>query len=265
MWGDPELVSVAGHRLRIVRAGEGPPLLLINGIGAPAEMWTPLVRHFSGAQLVAVDLPGAGSSPAPRWPLRIRELARLLSALLDRLRYRRVDVLGYSLGSLVAQELAWRSPERVRRLVLCAASAGVGTLPPRPLAALLMLTPVRYQHARLARVLVPRIAGGRTARDPAALEAGLAPRLLTPPSTWGYIGQLYAATGWSSAPWLRRLRQPTVILHGTEDPVVPVSNARNMARLMPNARLHLLEGAGHLFLLDEPARAVPVLEAFLGR
>jgi pimeloyl-ACP methyl ester carboxylesterase len=265
VWGKPEFVIVEGHRLRVVGAGSGSPLLLINGIGAPAEMWTPLTKHFSGPEFVAVDLPGIGSSPPSRRPLRIRGLARLLTGVLDQLGYRKVDVLGFSFGSFVAQELAWRAPERVRRLVLCAASGGVGTLPPKPLAAVLMLTPARYQNDELARRVVPRIAGGRTARDPAVLQAGLVHRLANPPSTPGYLGQLYAASGWSSAPWLRRVRHSTLILHGTDDPVVPVANARTMTRVMPNAQLHILEGAGHLFLLDEPAAVAPVLSSFLAR
>lgn len=265
MWGSQENVVVDGHPLRVVRSGSGPPLLLLNGIGAPAEMWTPLIDHFSGPGFVAVDLPGVGSSPTARPPLRIRGLARLLSGLLDQLGYPRVDVMGYSFGSIVAQELAWRAPERVRRLVLCAASGGVGTLPPEPLAALLMLTPARYQNDELARRAVPHIAGGRTAADPTALRAGLVHRLANPPSTAGYLAQLYAASGWSSAPWLRRVRHRTLILHGTDDPVVPVANARSMAKVMPNAQLHLLEGAGHLFLLDEPEAAVSALSGFLTR
>jgi poly(3-hydroxyoctanoate) depolymerase len=248
-----------------MRAGSGRPLLLVNGIGAPAEMWTPLIRRLSGLELVAVDLPGTGSSPPARAPLRVRGLARLLTGLLDELDYKKIDVLGYSFGSIVAQEMAWRSPERVHRLVLCAASGGMGTLPPKPSAALLMLTPARYQNGELASRLVPRIAGGRTARDPAALQDGLVHRLANPPSMYGYLGQLYAASGWSSAPWLRRVRHRTLILHGTEDPVVSVANARSMANIMPNAQLHILAGAGHLFLLDEPESVVPVLMDFLAR
>jgi pimeloyl-ACP methyl ester carboxylesterase len=228
-------------------------------------MWTPFVKHFQGPEIIAVDLPGVGSSPSARYPLRIRALAELLTGLLDQLGYAKVDVLGYSFGSLVAQEMAWRSPERVRRLVLCAASGGVGTRPPKPLAALMMLTPARYQNGELARRAVPHIAGGRTATDPVALQEGLVHRLANPPSTSGYLGQLYAASGWSSAPWLRRVKHRTLILHGTDDPVVPVENAHSMVRVMPNAQLHVLEGAGHLFMLDDPDAVVSVLSSFLAR
>ena len=79
----------------------------------------------------------------------------------------------------------------------------------------------------------------------------------------GYYYQLAASTGWSSLPFLRLIRQPTLIVAGDDDPIVPVVNARIMARLMPDARLHVYAGAGHLFLLDQAAEAAERVDAFL--
>jgi poly(3-hydroxyalkanoate) depolymerase len=265
MWGAAQTVTVGDHPLRVVRRGEGSPLLLINGIGAPAEMWSPLAEHLNGRELVAVDLPGVGSSPPSHRPLRMRGLAELVAGLLDQLGHDRIDVLGYSFGGSVAQELAWRAPDRVGRLVLCASSSGVGSTPPRPLAAMMILTPARYENRSLARWIMPAVAGGRTRRDAAVLEATLTHRLANPPSRLGYLHQLYAITGWSSNPWLRRIRHRTLLLHGDQDPLVPVINARLMAKAMPDARLHVLEGAGHLFLIDEPGSVVGELNGFLSR
>jgi poly(3-hydroxyoctanoate) depolymerase len=254
---------VAGIPLRVARAGEGPPLLLINGLGASLEMWDPFVSAVSGREVIAFDLPGAGLSGYTRWPMRMPALARTVRMLLDHLGYRQVDVLGYSLGGLLAQEFAYRMPDRTRRLVLGATTPGVPSIPPNPLVALMMLSPARYYDRRLAEFIVPRIAGGRTARDPAVLRAGLNPRLARPPTVTGYLHQLYAVTGWSSHSWLRRLRQPTLVVHGDDDPVVPVANARYLARTIPGARIHVIPGAGHLFLFDDPGRAVAVIEQFL--
>lgn len=265
MWGREEVVTVGGQRLRVVKLGVGSPLLLINGIGAPAEMWAPLVPHLGDHEIVAFDLPGVGSSPPSRRPLRMRGLAEIVVGLLDHLGYGRIDVLGYSFGAVLAQELARRAPERVGRLVLAAASTGVGSLPPRPVAGILMLTPARYQNRAVARRILPAIAGGRTRRDQHALEANLEHRLANPPSRLGYLEQIYAVTGWTSNPWLRRIRHRTLILHGDDDPLVPVVNARNMARIMPDARLYVVPGAGHLFLLDEPGSVVDALTGFLAR
>lgn len=265
MWGSAQTVTVGDHRLRVVRRGEGSPLLLINGIGASAEMWAPLAATLTGRELVAVDLPGVGSSPPSHRPLRMPGLADLVTGLLDELGHDRIDVLGYSFGGSVAQELAWRAPDRVGRLVLCASTSGLGSAPPRPLAAMMIMTPTRYENRTLARWIMPAVAGGRTRRDAAVLEATLTQRLANPPSRLGYLHQLYAIAGWSSNPWLRRLRHRTLLVHGDQDPLVPLINARVMAKTMPDARLYVLEGAGHLFLVDEPGSVVVELNGFLSQ
>ena len=109
LWTE-DFVRVGGLRLRVARQGSGAPLLLINGIGAPLEMWRPLARRLPGRELVMFDLPGSGRSQTPALPLRMAGLARVVTDLLDELGLRTVDVLGYSLGGLVAQELARRAP-----------------------------------------------------------------------------------------------------------------------------------------------------------
>lgn len=263
MWGQEQVIEVEGLPLRVVRAGSGRPLLLINGIGAAAEMWAPFVARVPEHEIVAFDLPGTGASPPLRHMTRMRGLAKLVALLIDALGFRSLDVLGYSFGGIVAQELVRRSPERVERLVLCATSPGVISVPPNPLTALLMLTPARYSDPELAARIVPMIAGGRTQRDPMALREHLADRLVRPPSTRGYLQQLYAVTGWSSMPWLRSIQHETLIMAGDEDPLVSLLNARYMAATMPRARLRVVRGGGHLFLLDEPASVVHELGRFL--
>jgi poly(3-hydroxyalkanoate) depolymerase len=258
-----EFVRVGDLLLRVARRGAGPPLLLINGIGAPIEMWQPLARRLDGHEVIMFDLPGSGRSRAPAVPLRMPGFARVAAGLLDALGHARVDVLGYSFGGLVAQELSRLAPARVRRLVLCATAAGVPSLPPHPLTLMLMLTPARYYTRSLGAWIVPRIAGGRTARDARALRRDLDYRQANPPSVVGYAQQLFAATGWSSQLWLHQLRQRTLVLHGDDDPLVPLANARWMSQRLPNSRLHVLEGAGHLFLVDEPGRIVGTIEDFL--
>src|SRR2546423_1417505 len=94
--------------VRVARIGAGEPLLLINGLGANLEMWQPLVRELSCArELIAFDLPGTGRSARPRWPLRMPQLARLVIELLDELGHEQLDVLGYSLGGIVAPTSRW--------------------------------------------------------------------------------------------------------------------------------------------------------------
>ena len=261
-WRD-EYVTAAGLRLRVGRHGSGPPLLLITGIGAHLDMWAPFAAHAGERELVAFDPPGAGLSQRPGLPLRMSGLARVVTAMLDVLGLERVDVLGYSFGGGLAQELAYRAPERVRRLVLCATAPGLGGSPPRPMAALMLASPARYYHPRLLELSIAHIAGGRTAREPGALDRQAAERLLHPPSPIGYAYQLYAVAGWSSLPWLRRVPHRTLVVSGEDDPAVPLRNGRLLAGRLPDARLHVVPGGGHLFLLDEPENAAPVIRAFL--
>jgi poly(3-hydroxyalkanoate) depolymerase len=255
---------VGGLGMRIAtQDGDGVPLLLITGIGAHVGMWEPFARRMSGRRLVAFDAPGTGGSELPRLPMRIPALAAHVLALLDALELDRVDVLGYSWGGGLAQVLAHRAPRRVRRLVLCATSVGLGGTPPRPLAALMLATPARYCHPALLRLTIPVIAGGRTAREPDLLQTQAGARLANPPSLRGYAYQLLATAGFSSLPWVHELRQPTLIVAGDEDPAVPPANARQLARLIPDAHLHIVRGGGHLFLLDQPDDGAPPIRDFL--
>ena len=181
-------------------------MLLITGIGANLDMWAPLERLLPGRELVAFDAPGVGLSQRPPRPLRMGSLARIVRELMDVLALERADVLGYSFGGALAQELARRAPERVRRLVLCATGPGLGGMPPKPMAALMLASPARYYHPRLLELSIPHIAGGRTARDRSVLAEHAGARLAHPPDVLGYAYQLYAAAGWTSLPWLRSLK-----------------------------------------------------------
>ncbi|HEX4109109.1 MAG TPA: alpha/beta fold hydrolase [Solirubrobacteraceae bacterium] len=259
----PARVRVAGMNLRVARRGEGRPLLLLTGIGANLDMWGPFEHLLDGREVIALDAPGTGLSDRPPYPIRMRQLAEVVVGVLDELGVARTDVLGYSFGGLLAQELARRSPERVRRLILCATAQGTFVFPPRPLPALMLMSPARYYHPALFRLMMPRIAGGRTRRDPAQLDNQATARLARPPELIGYAFQLYAASGFTSLPWLHSLRQPTLIIAGDDDPIIPLANARLMAGLIPDARLRIVKGGGHLLLLDEPGTVIDDIYAFL--
>jgi poly(3-hydroxyoctanoate) depolymerase len=258
-----ERVRAAGLELRVARSGSGPPLVLLTGIGANVDMWRPFERLVRGREVIALDAPGTGLSERPRWPQRMRGLAGVVVAVLDELELATADVLGYSFGGLLALELAHRAPERVRRLVLCATAQGLPVIPPSPVPALLLMTPARYYHPRLFRAIVPLIAGGRTRREPSQLQSQAAARLGRPPGLLGYAFQLYAASGFTSVPWLHRIEAPALIIAGDDDPIIPLANPKLMARLMPNATLRVVRGGGHLFLLDEPESVIEDIEGFL--
>ncbi len=255
-------VDLSGTRLRVAERGSGPPLLLLMGIGGNLEMWRPFASLVTGRRLIAFDAPGTGRSEIGHLR-RMTGLADLTARLLDALGYTTVDVLGYSFGGALAQELAHRHPWRVRRLVLGATMCGLGGLPAWPAVYWHMAHPLRYHSERYLRWVSPRIYGGRSRALAAGGEDSLRARLGSPPGLLGYASQLAAISGWSSLPWLHRLRAPTLILAGDDDPLIPLPNARLLEWRIPDARLHVIRGGGHLFLLDQPEDVLAEVEAFL--
>jgi poly(3-hydroxyoctanoate) depolymerase len=256
-------VEVEGLRLRVSTEGGGPPLLLIMGIGGNLEMWRPFRELLSGVTTIAYDAPGTGGSSVQRWPQRMRSLARLAVGVLDQLGIDRVDVLGYSFGGAVAQELARGWPGRVRRLILGATNAGLGSVPGNPVALSLLATPLRYYSEAHLRWMLPIAMGGASGRDAAATAMQAHLRFASRPSIRGYAWQLAAVTGWSSMPWLHRIKQPTLIALGEKDPLIPAINARLMRTRLPDARLYIVRDGGHLFLMDQAEEIVAVIEDFL--
>ncbi len=137
-------LRIRGLRLHVREAGDGPPLLLVNGIGAHVGMWRPLEQTLPDIRVISYDAPGTGRSETPLLPLTIPALAGLAEGVLDALGCEQVDVLGYSFGGIVAQHLARRAPERIRRLVLAATTPGWGGVSGSLAMMAHMSTPLRY-------------------------------------------------------------------------------------------------------------------------
>jgi poly(3-hydroxyoctanoate) depolymerase len=258
------VIAADGVRLRVRRRGTGRPLLIITGIGAGLELAEPFEDELlaRGRATISFDAPGVGGSSPYRWPRRMSGIARTVEVLLDELGVGAVDVLGVSMGGLVAQQLAHQAPHRVRRLVLAATAPGLGGVPGSPCVVARLATPRRHRRPEHLAAIAGTIYGGRYRQDPAAARHHTHAHLAG--TSWrGYLGQLYAVTGWSSLPWIWRLPQPTLVLAGDDDPIVPVVNARILAALIPRVQVHVAEGLGHLFLLEEPAAMADLVSAFL--
>ena len=121
--------------------------------------------------------------------------------------------------------------------------------------------PLRHLSAAYATRVAGSLYGGRARLDPA--RYGVLIGSGRPPTWVGYLGQLYAVTGWSSIPWLHQLRSRTLVMNGEDDPIVRTLNGRIMAALIPDARLEIIRGGGHLFLLDQSKEAADLVHAFL--
>jgi poly(3-hydroxyoctanoate) depolymerase len=252
-------------RLRTSVRGSGTPVLLITGLGASLDIGAPFERKLAanGLQPISFDAPGIGESTPYRCPRRMPGVARTVERMLDALGYGRVDVLGVSFGGVIAQQLAHQAPDRVRRLVLAATGPGLGGMPGSPRVLLSLATPRRYFQPDYYRRIAGRIYGGAARRDPEALLHGSVARFIERPTLQGYLGQIYAISGWTSVPWLWTLQQPTLVLSGDDDPIVPLANGRILAACIPNARLHVMRRGGHLFPLENPAEVARLVAVFL--
>jgi poly(3-hydroxyoctanoate) depolymerase len=260
-----EIVTAGGLTMRLsIQSHPGDhPLLLINGIGAPLELWGTFRRKLD-VETIAFDAPGTGASAPPRRPRSMWELARSVSAALDKLGYGTVDVLGISWGGGLAQHLAMVRRSRVRRMILVCTAFGLGSIPANPRVALELLRPTRYfSPSHLARV-GPALFGGEIRRKPELLRHQARLRSQHRPSTRGYVYQLLAASTWVSLPWLPLVQAETLVLLGEDDPIVHTVNGRILRRVLPNASLRVVPGAGHLFLLDQPDAAAAIVRDFLG-
>jgi poly(3-hydroxyalkanoate) depolymerase len=262
---DIRFVETDGVRLRASVSGTGPPLLIITGLGASLELASPFERELNrcGIQTISYDAPGVGASTPYPWPRRMRGVARTAERLLDALGYGTVDVFGVSLGGVVAQQLAHQAPKRVRRLVLAATGPGLGGVPGSPRVLWELATPRRYYQPDYYRRIAGVIYGGAARRDPDALLHGSLARFIHRPTVRGYVGQVYSIAGWTSTPWLWRLQQPTLVMAGDDDPIVPLVNGRILAWLIRDATLRVMPGGGHLFVLENPPAVAREVADFL--
>ncbi|MEV0431693.1 poly(3-hydroxyalkanoate) depolymerase [Nocardia sp. NPDC050413] len=256
-------LRINGRRWRVaVRAGQGRPLLMCNGIGARLELLEPFLDRLDPAiPVIRFDVPGIGGSEMPRLPYNFATLACALGDVLDELGYPETDVLGISWGGGLAQQFAFQNPRRCRRLVLVATATGMLMVPAHPRVLSKMITPRRYRDRAYAAAIAATIYGGRLRAEPALAQEILHHHAGRAPGP-GYALQLLAGAGWTSLPFLPLIRQPTLILAGDDDPIVPVINAKTMHRLMPDSVLHIYPD-GHLGLVTRADDLGPRVAEFL--
>lgn len=255
--------DVDGQKLRTgIKHGTAnrPPLLMFNGIGANLELAEPFMNALEDTTGIIFDVPGVGGSPAPALPYRPSTLSRLAKRLGEILGHDRVDVSGVSWGGGLAQQFAYQYPGVCRKLVLAATAPGITMIPGTPNVLMKMASPRRYTDPGYFRSIPAEIYGGDFRTDPTLIARHA--EAMKGATRYGYMLQLFAMSGWTSLPFLWLLRQPTLILSGTDDPLVPVLNARLLRRMIPNSRLELLDD-GHLFLVTKPKLSAEMIEAFL--
>jgi pimeloyl-ACP methyl ester carboxylesterase len=248
-------LGAIGYRV----VGSGPPLVLIMGYAATMEGWDPRLVHALARhnRVVMFDNAGVGRTQPLRGELTatltIDAMAGQTSALIDTLGLGRPDVLGWSMGGMIAQALAVLHPAQVRRLVLCGTFPGTGAVA------------VPSQAARQAGSLFP--ANQVNAFD--AFKAAISEYPAAPaPSALTKVAQAGAVSDWwdgtdAAGRKIARISVPALIADGTDDQLDPVANDHALARLIPGARLVLYPDAGHGFLFQEGTRFASLIESFL--
>jgi len=239
---------------------EGPPLLLFNGIGTSLEFLIPLVSEIPELNVITYDVPGTGESHSPRTPWRMRHHAKLASELVKSYGFDEVDVLGVSWGGMLAQQFARQFPRMCRRLVLAATSAGHTMVFGKPWVRAHMMTPLRHRIPSYMKRVAPMIYGGEFRTNKDLCESYTSQ--IKPASFKGYYMQVGSVVGWSSLGFLHKLKQPTLVLGGKDDPITPFVNSLLLVSRIPNAELRVLAN-GHLFVVTHPKQVAAAVEDFL--
>lgn len=244
-------------RLHYEVAGPGDPVLLISGLSAPAVGWLLQVRDLAPRfQVITFDNRGVGETDLPPDPVyTTAQMADDAAALLRYLKIRRAHVVGASMGGTIAQELALRHPQLVRSLTLACTWANADG---RFLHAIQSWMSLAYRvpvEERYRHVLYPWLFTPPFLADKASVETALQRALAYPHQTKAEAierqGRGILAWNGTRVKRLGRIRVPTLVLVGAQDILTPPAFSRELARLIPRARLKLLPG-GHAFFIENP-------------
>jgi pimeloyl-ACP methyl ester carboxylesterase len=246
-------------------------VLLIMGLGGRAADWgtefpSQLAQKY---RVVRVDNRGVGASPSAPGGYALSDLARDAAAVLDEVSATKAHVIGISMGGMIAQLLALEHPTRVDRLVLMSTNhGGRGLEPPHP-DALKLFDPAEFLNrgrdpeAMMRFTLSVIAAPGFAERRPEMLAAMLANVKRQPTHPGAFMAQLQAILTSDRSGRVQGISAPTLVIHGTVDKLIPVSNGKLLAERIPGAQLDLLEGVGHMPMLEEPDRTARAVLEFL--
>lgn len=232
-----------------------PPLLIIPGLGdTTGKCGWQLDTLPETFHVVTLDNRGAGRSAQPPPGYGTADMAGDAAALLDHLGLRAANVFGFSLGGMVAMQLALRRPDLVSRLALgCTTAGGALSFEPGDRVTDAITNPQttgdRYRDY-LAGIWMS-CSSEFVAQNPETITALANLSAQFPPTPVGYGGQVMAALGHDVAAEVGRLAMPVLVMHGDADVLIPVENGLALARTIPGAQLILYPGAGHLFFVEE--------------
>lgn len=246
--------------------GAGEPLLLIQGLGYPGDMWFRLLPALAANHRVLwFDNRGTGRTGVPDGPYPVEVMADDAAAVLDAAGVDAAHVMGVSMGGFISLELTLRHPSCVQSLVLgCTASGGAGFVAGEPEAAAMIAARATMTPQEAAEVAIPFVYASTTSR--AYIDEDFAVRMVRPTSPEGYTNQVLGVSQWGGAfERLGDIAVPTLVLSGTADRLVNPENSKVLAGAIPGATLAWLDGASHVFFTDQPRASADAVLDFLAR
>jgi len=266
-------VDVVGARANYVEMGDGPPMVLVHGLSGAWQNWLEQIPYFARThRVIAVDLPGFGGSPMPPWEISIPAYGAFLRDFCERLGVTSCSLVGNSMGGFIATEVGISDPDRVEKLVLVSAAGITFARARREPAAVLgrigrAAAPLalRFQMSGIKRPRLRQRAFQGVFFDPNALRREMLWENIVPAlRSRGYYDAMTTLVGYDIRHRLEEIEEPTLIVWGRNDRVVPVPAALSyQRRIGDNARLEIFDHCGHVPQMERPVRFNRTLERFL--
>ncbi len=263
--------TIRGAQVNYVEMGTGAPVVFIHGLSGCWQNWLENIPFFArGHRVIAMDLPGFGSSDLPNEDISIPGYGRFVDSFLESIGVERAAIIGNSMGGFIAAETAIAVPHRVERLVLVSAAGGlpIGTREKAGLGAFRASTPmVRAFMARRETFMRRRRLRAGILATVVRYPSRISPELIWEVSSGagkpGFVSALTALAEYDFRDRLPNIEDPTLIVWGRNDQIVPVKGADVYERLIPGARKVIFEKTGHVPMLERPARFNNLVAEFL--
>ena len=255
-----------------LRPADLEPVVFVHGLGGQWQNWLEnLPRAALERRVIALDLPGFGSTPMPRDEITIPGYGRCVNQLCEKLDLGRVDIVGNSMGGYIAAEVAIQFPERIDQLLLVSA-AGITTadVARRPVYTAGRIATAMTAHSSAQyRAIASRpksrhMALALVARHPSLLRADLAYEgFIKGAGGPGFESALRACLEYDFRDRLPEIRRPTLIVWGEKDSIIPVRDAQEFERLIPDSRKVVMKDTGHIPMAERPGAFNNVMMEFL--
>jgi len=259
--------TVNGIKIYYEEQGRGEPLILINGLAFPMDLWFAQIRELSrDFRVIALDNRGIGRSDKPDEEYSIAIMAADAVGLLKALGIKKAHVAGLSMGGFISQEIALSYPEIVDRLILVATGMGG----PRSLelgkpfwervAATIAGKPPEQVYRTDLTLMT---AAGFAESHPDTMDKAVALRMKNPQPLHAFMRQFIACNAFDNNQRAQNISQPTMIISGQDDPIFPIPLADDFRQKLPKARMIVYENCGHAIHLEKADQLTRDIREFL--